>query len=159
MSKKILSAMALFFIFGATCLADDYSYLTIQQNDTGNTETSVVLSSLSKITFSNGSMNLYNTSGTSMGTYSLSALNMMFFSSTATGIQSAAADGFSAALQGGVLKISSPAASKINLYMASGALVKSISSSAAETEIYMSSLPKGIYLLKVNNQVKKILNR
>lgn len=160
MRKKFALVLVAFLFMGATSWADEYSYLTIQRNDAGNSEASVALASLSKITFSNGSLILSNAYGTTIGTYSLSELNKMFFASQATGITNTAIGGsMSAVLQEGVLKISSTLGANIRLYQTSGVLVKSFSSSASESEINMGSLPKGIYILKVNDQVKKILNR
>jgi hypothetical protein len=159
MRKRFALVLVVFLLMGATSWADEYSYLTIQKNDAGNSETSVALASLSKITFSNGSLILSNAYGTTIGTYTLSELNKMFFASQATGIDNAAIDNMSAVLQDGVLKVSSALGSNIKLYQTSGVLVKSFSSSASECEINMGSLPKGIYILKVNGQVKKILNR
>jgi hypothetical protein len=159
MRKKFALVLVAFLLMGATSWADEYSYLTIQRNDAGNSEASVALASLSKITFSNGSLILSNAYGTTIGTYTLSELNKMYFTSQPTGIGNAVTDEMSAVLQNGVLRINSVSGSKIKLYQTSGALVKSFSSSASESEINMGSLPKGIYLLKVNGQVKKILNR
>jgi hypothetical protein len=157
--KRFFLLIVSLVMMGATGWADDYSYLTIQQNDAGNTEASVALSSLRKITFSNGAMELYNASGASLGTYTLSDLNMMYFSATPTGIQNANTNQFSAILSNGTLKINATVGSRISLYQTCGALVKSFSSAAEESEINMSSLPKGVYLLKVNSKVTKILNR
>lgn len=159
MKKRFFLFCVSLLVMGGTSWADDYSYLTIQQNNAGNSETSVVLSSLSKITFNNGSMQLYNATGTSLGTYSLSDLNMMYFSATATAIQSVNTNQSSSVFSNGVLKIDATSGSKISLYQTSGTMVKSFSSAAEESEINMGSLPKGVYLLKVNDKVTKILNR
>ena len=159
MRKRFALVLVALLLMGTTSWADEYSYLTIQKNDASNSETSVALASLSKITFSNGSLILSNAYGTTIGTYNLSELNKMFFASQATAIENISTDKMSIALQEGVLRISSDPGSNIRLYQTSGVLVKSFSSSASESEINMSSLPKGIYLLRINNQVKKILNR
>lgn len=159
MNVKSIFLFCLLIMAGIVSRADDYSYLTIQKNNTGNDESSVALSSLSKITFSNGAMSLYDASGNRLGIYTLSDLNLMYFSNSATAVESLSVNSESVVLQNGILKINSSAGSKISLFQSSGALVKSLSASDAESEINMSSLPKGIYLLKVNDQVTKVLNK
>lgn len=157
--KRLLMTLVLFAMICTLGWADDYSYLTVQQNDEGYTESSVALSSLSKITFSDGAMQLYDASGTSLGNYTLSALNKMFFSATATDIQTTDADKLSFAFSGDVLKVDAAAGSRISLFRTSGTLVKSFTAAADESEVNMSTLSKGVYLLKVNDKVGKVLNK
>jgi hypothetical protein len=159
MRKRFALVLVALLLMGTTGWAEEYSYLTFQKNDASNSETSVALASLSKITFSNGSLILTNAYGTNIGSYNLSELNKMFFAAQATAIENIQTDNTSITLQEGMLRINAVPGSKINLYQTSGAMVKAFSASASECVVNMSSLPKGIYLLRVNNQVKKILNR
>ena len=70
----------------AKVLADDYQYLMV---DYSSVEQSYPLSTLQKLTFSDGKMYLTNTDGTSSN-YSLATLEKLYFSATATGIGSTA---------------------------------------------------------------------
>lgn len=158
MKKIKLFLIAIVLMIGTTCYAEDFSYLTIQKNDASNTEQSFSLSLLSKLTFSNGSLILTMGDGTT-SSFTLTDLNLMFFSNQATGIQSAQTSSKLAILNNGVLTISTESGAKISLFQTNGALVRTLTTTDNETEINIGSLPKGIYLLKINDKVQKILNR
>lgn len=130
--KKIILFVASSLLACIVCLADDYSYLTIQA--TSGTESSASLSTLRKITFQGGAMVLTNKDGTT-SSYTLTDLNKMYFSSTSTGITTIGNDSFDTV--------------NAEIYTLSG----------MKLNTSHDALPKGVYIMKANGKTVKMLKK
>lgn len=129
---KKLFLTPLFLLGVATVQADDYPYLTFQTSD--GAEVSVESSSL-VITFENGKM--MATSGGNSINLTLSDLAKMYFSAEATGIESTSTE---------------PLKGAVEAFSLSG-----ISLGKYENiEQARQALPKGIYVVKSQNNTRKI---
>ncbi len=84
MKKFILMAM---LAAGTTAFADDYKFLGI---DCNNAESFIALENIKKITFENGNVIVATTEGENA--FPQSKMERMFFSETATAIESVAAE-------------------------------------------------------------------
>lgn len=137
-------AFSLFMVISAiSATAQTYNYLTLQKTD--GEEKSLTISGL-KITFSDG--NLVATNSTSSATIPLSQMQKMYFSSKATGIESAATSPseINASIVNGRLQLNVPEGSQVQIYSIDGRKM------SAE-----STFTKGVYVVRVGNQSIKIL--
>lgn len=153
--RNILAALLL--LVGGTSFADDYAYLSIVETD-GQSEVSI--SNIKNITFDDTNMIINLTDGNQQK-LALSGLTKMFFSDTSTGIQSVAANGKqnSFVLKDGVLHVTGAQGANISVFDVNGKAVRNVTASKAETEINLSGLTKGVYIVRVGNQTKKVLNK
>jgi len=140
----------------STAMADDYAYLNIAQSDGG--ETQFTVSQISKITFDAAHMNVALADGT-MQQLPLAGLSKMFFSATPTGIATATLQPSTIRTDGGVLHVSAPQGTVVTLYNMSGQAVHTITAQGDDTQINVSGLTKGVYIVKVGLLTKKIMNR
>lgn len=136
--------------------ADEYYYLTLKQ---GNVEESVTLSALKKITFQSGKLMATEISGLQRS-YDLKTLNKMYFTSQPTAIEGVGNDA-SFALSydpmAQVIRVSGAAvAMDLKIYSLSGALLRSVTVGDGNSTIGISSLSRGIYVVKVNGRTLKI---
>jgi len=139
--------MAAFQVF-----ATDYKYLTFQKKD-GN-ESSLPLSGL-KLSFNSGVLTT-SQNGTKT-TYEVIDLAKMYFSETATAIQSVQNSHTAVSLQGSSLNINAPAGTLSRVFDASGKLVMSTTISSDGTPTHVDLLLPGIYVVKTGKQTLKIL--
>ena len=136
--------------------ADEYYYLTFQQ---GNIEESVALSTLKKITFQSGKLMATQISGVQRS-YDLKTLNKMYFTAQPTAIEGVGSDAsfalsYDAMAQ--VIRVSgASAAMDLNIYSLSGALLRSATVGDGNSTVGISSLSRGIYVVKVNARTLKI---
>jgi hypothetical protein len=152
--KKMLTAMLL--MLSATAMADNYAYLAIQEQDKENTYS---LQQISKITFNEANMILNMTDGSKVE-LPLAGLSKMFFTEAGpTGIMTAGNDKSGVRLIDGVVHVNAPAGSTVTLYNIKGQAIKSITATSEETEINVSNMTKGVYIVKVGGQSKKIMNK
>lgn len=137
-----------------TVAADSYAYLTIAQTG-GSTDVSV--SSIKKITFDENNIVLNMTDG-SQNKLPLANVTKMFFSESSSGIETV--EGKSAfSLKDGVLCVKGLQGSHIAIYDMSGKIVRTATLNQAETEINVSGMQQGAYIVKVGDQTKKIINK
>jgi len=140
----------------ATAKADNYAYLTV---DKQGAETSFEVNSISKITFDATNMILHLTNGTTHE-MPLNSLTKMFFSEQeAAGIAAINNDGTSIRMEGGTVKIQAQGGAHITIYNSAGGVVKSLSSSTDNTDVNIGNIPKGIYIIRVNDKAQKVLKR
>lgn len=136
--------------------ADDYAFLTISGQDS---EMSFEVSSIGKITFDATNMTLHLTNGQTRQ-MALAGLSKMFFTDSNTaGIASARTDEHKMSLEGGTLKVQAKGGVHIAIYNAGGTLVKSFDTNDEKAEIRLDGLAKGAYIVKVNGEAKKWLNK
>jgi hypothetical protein len=138
----------------ARVLADDYQYLMV---DYSSVEQSHPLSTLQKLTFSDGKMNVINADGTS-SSYSLSTLEKLYFSATATAIASTAsqAKGISYSPAEQCIVAAGLAGTQLKVYTAGGSIAKQAGLTSDSQHVSVADLPHGIYIVKVSSQTIKI---
>lgn len=151
--KFIIGFFFLFFAGGifTSLNADDFHYLTVKSSD-GN-EQSLPLAGL-KIVFKNGNMTALSSEGTV--TFSLASLSEMFLANNPTSIMenTNAIPGLS--YKDGILYISHLSGQTLNILGAGSILVQEKTINNDYESISLLNLPKGIYMVKVNNKVLKV---
>lgn len=152
--KNIL--MAALLTMSTAAMADNYAYLTV---DDTNGENSFSLNEIKKITFDTANMIITMTNG-STTQLPLASLNKMFFSETGiTGIAAQKQGSSQVKLIDGVIHVNAPAGSVITLFNMGGQAVRTMTSATDDTQINVSSLTKGVYIVKVGNLTKKVMNK
>jgi hypothetical protein len=146
---RTLLASILFLIGIASSWADDYKYLTIAQN---NGETTIDVTSIVKITFDDTNMVIHLSDGNTQ-TMLLSDLQRMFFSNT-TGIMSITQSKMH--FSGGVLRAEIATGEYMEIFDMRGRKVFSANQSGS---FDLTTLTKGIYIVKVGNETRKVVNR
>lgn len=150
--KNMLLAMVI--AIASPAQADNYGYLTVAAN---GSDTNYELSGISKITFDETNMILWN-GGTKTAEIPLASLDKMFFSGT-SGISAVTGTGTTMRLNDGILRVTAPTGSRITLYNIKGQLLKEVTASGEETEVNLRGLlTKGVYIVKVGNETRKLMN-
>lgn len=154
--KKFIGLLLLFS--AATAMpawADDYSYLTLQY---GGVQESVALSALKKITFSGGQLLATTTSG--VKTYALSTMEKMFFASEPTALRAVQDDAVALTYDRASQQLRvcrRDGAAVLRVYHANGGLMLSAPVAEGESTFSLSALPKGLYVVRVNQQTIKVI--
>lgn len=151
LSKIILSLTML--LTTSLAEADNYQYLTVDQT---GTQTSFEVSQIQKITFDTSDMVLMLASGGEQR-LPLTSLNKMFFSES--GINAVAAPAVSKSavvMENGQLKVNVAEGEQVTLYNTKGEVVFAVSQPAV---FNISQLQKGVYVVKIGSQTRKILNK
>lgn len=150
--KNMLFAMVI--AIASPAQADNYGYLTVAAN---GSDTNYELSGISKITFDETNMILWN-GGTKTAEIPLASLDKMFFSGT-SGISAVTGSATTMRLNDGILRVTAPTGSRITLYNIKGQLLKEVTASGEETEVNLRGLlTKGVYIVKVGNETRKLMN-
>lgn len=149
--KKLhtLLAIVLITIGIAPAWGDNYKYLTITQD---NGETSIDVTSIERITFDESSMVIHLTDGNSQA-LALGSLQSMVFSNT-SGITSPMQSRMQ--FSGGVLRAEIAAGERIEIFDMRGRKVFSASQSGS---FDLTTLTKGVYIIKVGNETRKVVNK
>ena len=147
--------LGLLLTVSGAAMADDYAYLTVTQ--TGG-ESSYAVSSIEKITFEASDMVLHLTGGNTTKV-PLAGLSKLFFTSSASGIATVSSNPSQISLRNGVLRVSGQKGSVVTVYDMSGKAVRTVTMQETETEINLSGVVKGIYIVKVGGEAKKVMNR
>ena len=151
--RNIMMAIAL-TVCGAA-QADDYAYLSVEQN---GTTTEFSISSISKITFSETDMVLNLTNGTTTN-IPLQGLSKMFFSKDITGIQTSKAARSQFSLKNGILSVKGAEGTVVGIYDMNGRRLNSVTIGKEDAEINVSGLGKGAYIIKAGSDVRKVMNK
>ncbi len=149
--KKILFG-ALFAGFSLAATAQNNDYLTFRTAD--GAESSLAIDGL-KITFKDGVLVAAN--GAKTLNLPLDGMDMMFFAAQPTGLQTAATADFSASIRGGVLSVTAPAGTAVQLYAADGRLLGTYTKSHAYSETLIRHLAAGVYVVKADGKSLKIM--
>ncbi|MBR1484901.1 MAG: T9SS type A sorting domain-containing protein [Prevotella sp.] len=147
--------MAALLAAGTTAMADDYAYLTVNQ-DSG--DASFAVSTISKITFDATNMIVTLSDGTTQE-LPLAGLSKMFFTSEPTGIDAVSQGQSQIRLADGALHVSAPKGARITLYNMEGKVLRTVTATGDDTQVSVNGLPQGVYIVKVGSQAKKIMNR
>ncbi len=139
--KHILTL--LFCASALTVSAQNYNFLTFQKSS--GSETSLKADHV-KITFEEG--NLVATNGSETFSAPLSKMGKMFFSDTATSIETVEtnAEALTASIVNGQLRTNAPVGSRISVFSLDGRLLN------AQTPI-----SRGTYLVRINNTTLKVV--
>ncbi|WP_027455952.1 T9SS type A sorting domain-containing protein [Xylanibacter brevis] len=151
---KVLRSLitALLLTVSTQMMADNFAYLTVSQDGAAS---NFEVSKINKITFDASDMILSMTDGTTQR-LPLSGLSKMFFSAgDLTSITSQnMASKFE--LRDGVLRIEIAKGERCTIYDLKG---EEIFKANESVTLSANSLKKGVYLVKIGNEVKKILNK
>lgn len=147
--NKTLFVGALLAACSLTTMADDYQYLTAAYS---GVEQSVELSSIKKITFENNSVVIFTSDG--QITLPQNEMEKMYFSATATAIESLPQESDNMKVNGNTLHVSGQTG-VLRIFGANGTLqrVAKVDGNAA---VNLSGLAKGVYIVKMGDQVIKI---
>ena len=156
MSKLRNMVLAWLMATTTVAMADDYAYLTIDEE---GSETSFAISEISKITFDETNMLLTLTNGATQK-LPLQGLSKMFFSANGqSAIHPVMASQARIRLSGGVIHVEAEPGSVVTLYNISGQSVQTVTATGGDTQLNVSGMRKGVYIVKVGNETKKIMNR
>jgi len=144
--------MAAMLAFTTQAVADDFAYLTVSQD---NGSSSFQVSQISKITFDASNMVLHLSDGTTQQ-LPLASLSKMFFSASAQGIATISAASEKIHFDGGQLRLDIGSGEQAVIYNLKG---QQLFTATTSTEYNLNTLPKGVYIVRVGNQTKKVMNR
>ncbi|MCR5269956.1 MAG: T9SS type A sorting domain-containing protein [Prevotella sp.] len=151
---KVLRSLiaALLLTVSTQMMADNFAYLTVSQNGSAS---NFEVSKINKITFDATDMILSMTDGTTQR-LPLSGLSKMFFSDG--NLASIASQNIASKfeLRDGILRVEIANGEHCTLYNLKG---EEIFKANESITLSVSSLKKGVYIVKIGNQAKKILNK
>ncbi len=146
----------LLLLVSSAVMADNFAYLSIVHTD-GQTDFSI--SSIQKITFSDGNMVINLSDGTEQK-LPMTSLSRMFFSTNGTdGVSVLENQNSTFQLKEGMLKILSPKGDFINIYDMNGRVVRSVPVHSEETSIDLKGLEKGVYIVRTKSESRKFENK
>ena len=148
--SMILSA--LLAVCALSAQADNYQYLTVSGTDG---DTSFAVSSIQRITFTATTMELHMTDGR-QESLPLSSLSRMFFTAESLGIAPLTPTQSKLHFAGGVLRADLGAGERVTLYSMKGEQVFTTNVSGTYD---LTRLTKGVYIVKVGNETKKVINK
>ena len=147
--------MGLLLMMSSSAIADEYAYLTIDQT---GTETSFAVSDVKRITFDESNMVLHLANGTEQK-LPLNSLSKMFFSEQGTnGIGTVNASQPLISMKNGILRVTGGQGGTVTIYDMGGKAVRTVTANSGETELNLSGMAKGVYIVKVGSQTKKVMN-
>lgn len=129
--------------------ADDYSYLTTQLQD--NTENSVQLTKVKKITFSATEVKIYTTSD--ILTYALTDMKKIYFASEPTDVKSLKSESKSIKSINGTLEVKGTGL--LRVYSSSGSLLQ-VAQIKGSANVSLESLSKGTYIIAFGDESIKV---
>jgi predicted polyphosphate/ATP-dependent NAD kinase len=149
---RTLIAALLLATGSITALADDYQYLTISGS---GSENSFSVSKIQKITFEASNMVLVMTDGTEQR-LPLAGLEKMFFATSPSGIATVSTTQSKMQFSNGVLRATVAAGETIAVYNMKGEKVFSANESGSYD---LSNLQRGVYIVKVGSETRKVVNK
>jgi len=145
----ILSAM---LSISSGIMADNYAYLTIGQSDS---ESSFELSQISRITFDQQNMILHMADNSTQQ-LPLASLSKMFFSANAQGISTVQAQQGKIMMDGDQLRLTLDEGEQAIVYNLKGEQILRANTS---TIFQLGRLQRGVYIVRVGNETRKVMNR
>ncbi len=147
MKKTLIAAtLALCCI---TALADDYNYMTVS---TSTSDRSIRLATIQKITFESG--NVVVTTSQGIETFPQDEMREIVFEDSPTDIATLQAESGMLKVTGGVLTVGRQGL--LCIYTPNGTL-HSMTRTEADSQIELSALPQGVYIIKLNNETIKYI--
>lgn len=141
--------LTLFTLATLSVQADDYSYLTTQLQD--NTENSVQLTKVKKITFSATEVKIYTTSD--ILTYALTDMKKIYFASEPTDVKSLKSESKSIKSINGTLDVKGTGL--LRVYSSSGSLLQ-VAQIKGSANVSLESLSKGTYIIAFGDESIKV---
>ena len=155
-TKRIFIALMLSALPIIGTLADSVRFLIVNAKD--GTKTTFGLAEEPKISFSNGELNIVNSSKTF--SISLADIQNYSFDEESTGISDVIKEGSIKLENGFVVFNGLTAGSKVAVYMQDGKLVKECNANTNGSAVLdLSGLPKGTLILQSNKTSIKVINR
>lgn len=140
----------LFAAIGLTAEAQDYNYLTV---DCQNTEKSIELNNIRKITFNEQDAIVWIETGESIH-FPLSELSAMKFTANPTALESLKAESKSLKYKSGKLYVGNKGT--LRIYNADGILVNIAHITEEQTEVNLDGLAPGLYIMGLGKENIKI---
>ena len=139
-----------------TCLSASATDFYLWLTNTAGDEESWALSDVRKITFNGTDVVITTTDGTSK-TFAMDEISKMNFHTQATAINDLKADA-PVQFDGCILQVSAPNGATVAVYTATGSLAtKTVVDGSGQ--VSLSDLPKGVYMVKIGNNITKVLKR
>ncbi|MBR1414765.1 MAG: T9SS type A sorting domain-containing protein [Prevotella sp.] len=135
----------------ATAMADEYQYLTVTET---SGETNYAVSNIQKITFDSTYMVLHLSDGTTQQV-PLSGLTKMFFSDGQAGIATTQMQS-KIQFHNGILRADVASGESISVFNMKG---EKVFSAHASGTYDLSTLTKGVYIIKVGQETRKVINK
>lgn len=152
--RNILTTLLLAFC--CSMQADNLAYLSIVQTDG---QTNFNINTIRRITFSDGYMVFALTDNTEQK-LPLSSLSRMFFSADGVdAIKTVESQKPAFALQEGVLSVEAQEGTQVTIYDMNGRPVRNTTAQKAGTSINLNGMSKGVYIVRVGKDIKKIMNK
>ncbi len=154
---KFLRSVFISFLLAICCQvsANGYGYLCITQTAG---QTNFTVSDIKNITFDESNM-LINLTDGSQEKLPLSGLTKMFFTGEPTGVQRIGTSHSAFTIKDGVLHVKDANGTHVTIYDMNGKAVRDVTLQQSETEMNLSGLTRGVYIVKVGSQAKKITNK
>ncbi len=146
--KKLLTLLSVTTSLSLPGQADDLQYLTANYN---NREKSIELASVQKITFENDNVVIATSAGDV--TLPVGEMEKLYFSSTATAVESLAGSTANLTCQDGV--IYAKGNGLLRIYNVNGQIQRMGTVQGSAT-ITTHTLPRGLYIVQLGNDVIKI---
>ncbi len=159
MKRRLLKALVLAsMLWGGSMQmkADGLAFLVIEQQD--GEKVSYALSDIRKITFDSNYMYLNLSSGTTEA-LPFEVLSNLTVGKDNTGIELMSKEKTGMKLKDGMLSLDMKGNGTVTLYDTAGKTVRTIAVHAGQNSISLGKMPKGMYLVKVNGNSQKILNK
>ena len=153
--RSFLTVTVLFI--SALAWADDYAFLNVVDN---NNEQKFAVSNIQKITFADGNMVVTLADGTAQTLPLLSLTRMFFTEGNTDGISTISGEkAADFSLRNGLLNVKTQEGAQVTVYDMNGKTVKTVKATGRETEIDVTGLGKGNYIIKVGNTTRKMMNK
>lgn len=149
--KTPLLALVLAFGFAAALSAETYNYLNLTSSSTVQ---SVALKTVKKITFEGTNIVVTTANGTTT-TAPLSNLTKLTFTGIAVGVNALKAESGKLCIEGG--RVVADGQGQLQLFNASGQLVRRQTVTRTHCELSLDGLPRGIYIARFGQKTIKIL--
>jgi hypothetical protein len=159
MKRRLLKALVLAsMLWGGSMQmkADGLAFLVIEQQD--GEKVSYALSDIRKITFDSNYMYLNLSSGTTEA-LPFEVLSNLTVGKDDTGIELMSKEKTGMKLKDGMLSLDMKGNGTVTLYNAEGKNVRTIAVRTGKNSISLGKMPKGMYIVKVNGNSQKILNK
>ncbi|MBR6031272.1 MAG: T9SS type A sorting domain-containing protein [Bacteroidaceae bacterium] len=148
-TKNILAAMLL--MVSANMMADEYEYKYLTVSYGNNSEESISLPTVQKITFEEGFVVVATTDGNFK--FPISIMDKMTFTETATAIEALPEEAKGVTYKDGTLAIKGDGL--LRIYNTGGALVN-IANVKEGANISLGNLPAGVYIVRMGDKVIKV---
>jgi hypothetical protein len=161
--KRKLLFLAILCVSGAHLLRAQVSSIVIEQKD--GDESIFALSSLDKLTYTNSNedLNVDKTSGDQLS-FSLADIKKIYFTDAVTGLETLSTSAGSLELYPTIVDQSFKVnfegeTAELLVFDASGVEVLRSTINSTNTTVYVSSLERGMYLVKINGETSKFVKQ